>query len=106
MKASASILALLFVLGLLVGGLGIYYISYQQVSVVNQKISNLQNQFSNATGFQNATYQTINILQNGTSLSDLYVTSKNRSFYFKAKTSTGTVQGSGFIYDFKAETLC
>ena len=45
-KASASILILLFVAGLLVGGLLIFFVSYQQVSNLNGQVSNLQSQVS------------------------------------------------------------
>ncbi|HLN89443.1 MAG TPA: hypothetical protein VK253_05195, partial [Candidatus Binatia bacterium] len=58
-KASASSLILLFILGLLVGGLLLFYVSYLQITHLNSEITSLQSQVSNATGFQNATYQTI-----------------------------------------------
>jgi S1-C subfamily serine protease len=99
-KASASILILLFVAGLLVGGLLIYYVSYRQVSSLNGQITNLQSAFSNLEGHQNATYQNITILQNGTSLVDLYANLKNSVVLVQGDTTDGGVQGSGFVYDF------
>jgi len=99
-KASASMLILLFVAGLLVGGLLIYYVSYRQVSSLNGQITNLQTAFSNLEGHQNATIQNITILQNGTSLVDIYSNLKNSVVLVQGDTTDGGVQGSGFVYDF------
>ena len=99
-KASASILILLFVAGLLVGGLLIFYVSYRQVSNLNGQITNLQTSISNLEGHQNATYQTITILQNGTSLVDIYANLRNSVVLVQGDTTDGGVQGSGFVYDF------
>ena len=104
-KASASILILLFVAGLLVGGLLIYYVSYRQVSSLNGQITNLQTEISNLEGHQNATYQTITILQNGTSLADIYSNLKNSVVLVQGDTTDGGVQGSGFVYDFAGRTV-
>jgi S1-C subfamily serine protease len=104
-KASAGILILLFVAGLLVGGLFIFYASYRQVNSLNGKITNLQSQISNITGFQNATYQTITILQNGTSLADLYGNLRDSVVLVQGETSSGGVQGSGFVYNFDGRTV-
>ena len=104
-KASASILILLFVAGLLVGGLLIYYVSYRQVSSLNGQITNLQTAFSNLEGHQNATYQNITILQNGTSLADIYANLKNSVVLVQGDTTDGGVQGSGFVYDFAGRTV-
>ncbi len=71
-KASASILILLFAAGLLVGGILIYYATYQQVNGLKGQVSNLQSQVSALSGSQNATYQSITIMQNGTSMADIY----------------------------------
>jgi len=104
-KASASILILLFVAGLLVGGLLLFYVSYRQASNLNGQITNLQSQISNITGFQNATYQTITILQNGTSLADLYGNVRDSVVLVQGETSDGGVQGSGFVYNFADRTV-
>ena len=100
-KASASLLILLFAAGLLVGGLGIYYITYLQVNNLNTQVSNLQNQVSALRGFQNSTYQNITILQNGTSLTDIYRGVRNSVVLVQGDTGNGTVQGSGFVYNFE-----
>jgi S1-C subfamily serine protease len=95
-KASASILILLFIAGLLVGGLLIFYVTYRQISNFNSQIADLQTQVSSLQG--NVTYQQITILQNGTSLTDLYANVKDSVVLIQGETSDGGVQGSGFVY--------
>jgi S1-C subfamily serine protease len=104
-KASASILILLFVAGLLIGGLLLFYVSYRQVSSLNGQIANLQTSISNLEGHQNATYQNITILQNGTSLVDIYSNLRNSVVLVQGDTSDGGVQGSGFVYDFNGRPV-
>jgi S1-C subfamily serine protease len=99
-RASASMLILLFSAGLLVGGLGIYYITYMQVNNLTNQVSNLQSQVSDLRGFQNATYQNITIQQNGTSLEIIYSNVRNSVVLIQGTTSSGGVQGSGFVYTF------
>ena len=97
-KASASILLLLFVAGLLVGGLLIFFVSYRQVTNLNSQITNLQSAVSDLQGHQNITYQTITILQNGTSLADIYDNVRASVVLVQSETDSGGVQGSGFVY--------
>jgi S1-C subfamily serine protease len=101
-KASASVFVLLFVAGLLVGGLVMYYFTYQKVNSLNGKITNLQSRISDLEGFQNATYQSITITQNGTSLADIYANVQQSVVLIQSDTSDGSsVQGSGFVYSFE-----
>lgn len=104
-KASASLLILLFAAGLLVGGLMSFYITYRQVNSLNSQVTNLQSQVSALQGFQNATYQTINILQNETSLAALYEGVRDSIVLIQGDTSDGSVQGSGFVYTFSGRTV-
>ena len=104
-KASASILLLLFVAGLLVGGLLIFFVSYRQVTNLNGQITNLQSAVSDLQGHQNTTYQTITILQNGTSLADIYNNVRASVVLVQGETSSGGVQGSGFVYSFIGRTV-
>ena len=104
-KASASILMLLFVAGLLVGGLLIFYVSYRQVNNLNGQISILQSQVSDLRGSQNATYQNITILQNGTSLADIYTNVGASVVLVQGETNDGGVQGSGFVYNFAGRNV-
>jgi serine protease Do len=104
-KASASLLAVLFAAGLLVGGLVTYYISFQEIKVLNDKVADLQNQISDFTGSQNVTYQSITIYQNATWLANLYESVRNSVVLVQGVTSDGSVQGSGFIYDFSGRMV-
>jgi S1-C subfamily serine protease len=104
-KASASALVLLFAAGLLVGGLAIYFVTYQKVNSLNGEVTNLQTRVSTLEGFQNATYQDITIMQNGTSLADLYANVKDSVVLIQGDTNSGTVQGSGFVYNFAGRTV-
>ena len=97
-KASASMLILLFVAGLLVGGLLMFYVTYRQVSSLNTQIADLQTKVSTLQG--NVTYQEITILQNGTSLTELYANVRDSVVLIQGETSDGSVQGSGFVYYF------
>lgn len=104
-KASASVFMLLFVAGLLVGGLLVYFVAYNQVNVLNGKISLLQNQLSDLQGFQNSTYQNITILQNETSLAQIYMDLRTSVVLVQGETSDGGVQGSGFVYNYAGRTV-
>ncbi len=91
---------MLFVAGLLVGGLLIFYVSYRQVSGLNGQITNLQTAISNLEGHQNSTIQNISIVQNGTSLAVIYSNLKDSVVLVQGDTVDGGVQGSGFVYNF------
>lgn len=104
-KAAASILIMLFLAGLLFGGILIFFVSYHQVSSLNSQITNLQITVSNLEGHQNATYQSITILQNGTSLADLYANVQSSVVLVQGDTSDGGVQGSGFVYNFDDQNV-
>jgi S1-C subfamily serine protease len=104
-KASAALLIILFVVGLFVGGLATYYFANRQINNINSQITALQSQVSDLKGFQNATYQNITILQNGTSLTALYEGVRNSIVLIEGDTSSGTQQGSGFIYTFSGRTV-
>ena len=65
----------------------------------------MQSQVSDLRGFQNATYQNITILQNGTSLEALYNNVRDSVVLVQGETSGGGVQGSGFVYTFADKTV-
>ena len=98
-KASASLLALLFAAGLLVGGLVTYYISVQEIKMMNDKVQGLQDQISAITGSQNFTHHNITIYQNSSWVSEIYENVRNSVVLVQGLTSDGSVQGSGFVYD-------
>ncbi len=97
-KASTGLLALLFVAGLLVGGLLSVYITFQEISNLSNEITSLQSQISGLTGSQNVTYQNISIYQNATALAEIYESVRDSVVLIQGTTNEGRVQGSGFVY--------
>ena len=99
-RFSSAFLLLIFLAGLLAGGIITYYIAFQQISSLRNDVSNLKAQVSNLWGFQNVTYQNITVYQNSTSLSEIYENVKDSVVLIHGTTSQGGVQGSGFVYNF------
>jgi S1-C subfamily serine protease len=99
-KSSTAFLILIFAFGLIVGGMVTYYITFQQVNNLKNDISNLKAQVSNLWGSQNITYQNITVYQNSTALSEIYENVKDSVVLIQGTTSQGSVQGSGFVYNF------
>jgi S1-C subfamily serine protease len=106
-KASASLFVVLFALGLLVGGLGIYYVNTLQVSKLNRQVTNLQSQVTMLGNTQNqsVTNQTITIYQNGTSLVDIYANASYSVVLLHGNSSGTEVQGSGFVYNYSGRMV-
>jgi S1-C subfamily serine protease len=107
-KASTvSLFVLLFALGALIGGLGIYYLNTRQIAVLNNQISDLRSQVATINGAQNQTVinQTINISQNGTSLGDLYSNVKDSVVLVQGSSNSSDVQGSGFVYNYSGSIV-
>ncbi|MGD0994957.1 MAG: trypsin-like peptidase domain-containing protein [Candidatus Bathyarchaeia archaeon] len=104
-KVLASLLILLFAAGLLVGALASFYITYRQANSLNSQVTSLESQVSDLRGFQNATYQNITILQNGTSLTALYEDVRNSIVLIEGDISSGIQQGSGVVYTFSGRNV-
>jgi S1-C subfamily serine protease len=108
-KASASAFIVLFALGLLVGGLGTFYINTLQISNLKGQISDLRSQVSTLGGTQNQTInnQTITIFQNGTSLVDLYGNVSDSVVLIQGTLidNSSSVQGSGFVYNYSGNMV-
>ncbi len=100
-KFSSAFLILIFVAGLMVGGIVSCYITFQQINSLRNEVSNLQAQVSELRGLQNVTYQNVTVYQNITALSEIYERVKDSVVLIRVKiTGGGTVQGSGFVYNF------
>jgi S1-C subfamily serine protease len=106
-KASASLIVLLFAMGLLIGGLGTYYLNTRQITNLNSRVADLQNQVATINGSLNQTItnQTITILQNGTSLVDIYSSVSNSVVLLHGTTNNSEVQGSGFVYNYSGRMV-
>jgi S1-C subfamily serine protease len=96
-KASASVFVVLFALGLLVGGLGTYYLNTRQISSLNKQVTDLQNQIAT---LNSSADQIITINQNGTDIVGLYANVSNSVVLIEGNTTTGEVQASGFVYNY------
>ena len=99
-RSSTSVIALVLVAGLLVGGLATSFIFYMEIDGLNREISDLKSQVSNLWGQQNYTVQNITLYQNGTALRQLYESVKDSVVLVRGTVSNGSVQGSGFVYNF------
>jgi S1-C subfamily serine protease len=99
-RTSTTFLSVIFLIGLLAGSLTTYYIAYQQISSLRNDVSNLTARVSKLWGFQNVTYQNITISQNTTALTELYEKVRNSTVLIYGTTSSGEVEGSGFVYNF------
>ena len=99
-KASTSLFILLFIAGLLVGGLLSIYITFQEITELNDKVDFLEERIVNQNGVQNVTYQDITIYQNSSALVELYQNVKESIVLVQGITNEGGVQGSGFVYTY------
>lgn len=100
-KGSLVILVLLFIAGLIVGGMVTAYFTLQQIGGLRNQVAGLESRISETAGFQNITYQNITVYQNTTTLSLIYETVKDSVVFIRNTMSNGTVaEGSGFVYNF------
>jgi len=104
-KLSASILVLVLLAGLLMGGLLMFYLNYRQISGLSTQVSELKTKVSVLEGTQSPTYQNITILKNGTSLAQLYSNVRVSVVLIRGTTNGGSVQGSGFAYQYQGMNL-
>jgi len=96
---SAAIIVLVLVIGLIIGGLAASYVFMRKINSLEGEISNLASQISHISGNQTIYNQTITIFQNETALAEMYMKLKGSVVLIQGETSSGTVQGSGFVYN-------
>ncbi len=104
-KTSASILIVVLMAGILMGGLLMFYLDYRQINGLSTQVSELETHVSVLEGTNNSTYQNITLLQNGTSLAQLYANVRDSVVLIEGVTGTGTVQGSGFAYNYRGTNV-
>jgi len=102
---SSSFLVLIFIAGLILGGIAIGYITFKQISRLDAEVTNLQNQVSVLHGNQTVTYESITVYQNSTALSQLYERVKDSVVLIIGTENSGSVQGSGFIYNYSGSMV-
>jgi S1-C subfamily serine protease len=98
--SSKTIIVLIFVAGLILGGMVSSYVLIREIHSLESDISDLQSQVSKIYGGQNITQQNITIYQNSTSLTEIYEKVKDSVVLVRGETDSGTVQGSGFVYNY------
>ena len=101
-RTSPAFLILIFAAGLLVGGLISFYINFEEINSLRGEVATLESQASKLWGYQNVTIQNVNVTlyQDSTALSQLYEEVRDSVVLISGVTSGGTVQGSGFVYNF------
>ena len=104
-KGSASLFILLFIAGLLVGGIASIYVTFQEIKNLNDKVDLLQDQIIAQNPILNITNQTITIYQNSTALVELYESVQESIVLVQGIKNTGGVQGSGFIYSYQSANV-
>jgi len=100
-KLSSAFLILIFVAGLIVGGIVSYYITFQQVNSLRNEVSNLRAEVSTLSGVRpNVINQNITVYQNSTAIAELYEEVRDSVVLILGRTNEGSAQGSGFVYNF------
>lgn len=97
--SSAALIVVILVVALIGGGLITSYFFMKQINDLQGQISNLSSQISRISGNQTVYNQAITVYQNGTSLAEMYKKVKGSVVLIQGETSSGAVQGSGFIYN-------
>ena len=105
-RTSTSVFVLLFVAGLLIGSIAVFYISFQQVNFLSDQVVVLQSQVSVLTGGGgNFTSENVTVYQNSTALASIYSEVRDSVVLVQGTTASGGVQGSGFVYAFQNRML-
>ena len=105
MGSSATVIALVLVAGLIIGGLVTSYVFLRKINSLENDVSNLSSIVSRISGNQTNLYQTITFNWNTTALNELYQKVKDSVVLIAGQTSSGTVQGSGFVYNMTGSLL-
>ncbi|MCL1966099.1 MAG: trypsin-like peptidase domain-containing protein, partial [Candidatus Bathyarchaeota archaeon] len=101
-KGLASFFVLIFVAGLLMGGLAIFFVNVNNGnSDLRTEIAGLQARVSELEGSQGVVSQDVIIYQDGVSLQEIYDSVKASVVLVYGVSRTGTAQGSGFVYIFQ-----
>ena len=103
--SSATIIALVLVAGLIVGGMVTSYVLLRKINSLENEVSNLSSMISRISGNQTVYNETITFNWNATALNEMYQKVKDSVVLIEGQTSSGTVQGSGFVYNMTGSLL-
>jgi S1-C subfamily serine protease len=105
-QTSTSVFVLLFAAGLLVGGIAVFYITSQEVNQLSDQVAILQNQLSVLSGSGgNFTYENVTVYQDSAALASIYSNVRDSVVLVQGTTSSGGVQGSGFVYQVQSRNI-
>jgi len=107
-QGTVTLFALLFAMGLVVGGIGSFYLSSRvSTNTLSDEVSTLKSQVATLSASQSQTVsnQPVTIIQNGTDLPDLYSNVTNSIVLVHGTTTDGEVEGSGFVYDYSGQMV-
>jgi S1-C subfamily serine protease len=102
---ASTVLVLVFVAGLILGGIVATVVLYRQIATLRDDLQNVKNQVSNISGNQNINIENITVIQNTTALAEIYDEVKDSVVLIVGETGSGTVQGSGFIYNYSGSMV-
>ena len=103
---STSLFILLFAAGLLVGGLVSFYITFQEVSRLNEEVAILESRISVLSGGGgNFTSQNITVYQDSAALASIYSDVRDSVVLVQGTTNGVGVQGSGFVYEYQTRMV-
>jgi S1-C subfamily serine protease len=101
-----SFLVLLFAAGLLVGSIVTFFITFQEINNLNEDVAILEGRVSVLLGGSlNATYQNITVYQDQAALASIYSSVRDSVVLIQGTTSSGDVQGSGFVYSLEGRMV-
>ena len=95
-----SLVAVALAAGLLAGGMVGYSLTLQEIKQLQVQVSSIRDQISGLER-ENVVY----VVQDNFSLSDLYDKVKDAVVVIRGYVLGGSVQGSGFLYDFEGQTV-
>ena len=91
---------------MLVGGLVAFYITFQEVNTLSDEVAVLQSQLSVLSGGGgNFTSQNITVYQDSAALASIYSDVWDSVVLVQGTTSSGGVQGSGFVYQYQTRMV-
>src|SRR4030067_2536986 len=103
---STSLFILLFAAGLLVGGLVSFYITFQEVSRLNEEVAILESRISVLSGGGgNFTSQNITVSRDSAALASIYSDVRDSVVLVQGTTNGVGVQGSGFVYEYQTRMV-
>ena len=104
-RSSTTFIIMIFIAGLVLGGIVSVYVNYQQMSALQKKLSNLADQVSRLSGNQTVYNENVTIYQNRTALVDLYQHVKDSVVLVSVRSSTEAGEGSGFVYNYSGAVV-